>query len=358
MWDVNDLIIILGGGIGVMLASTINRALAQAQLRRPAASHPHTRSRLTDKERSRARYRGTLLIALAVLIMPIGMISIAWLQQSNKTSSTAVIVGGILGGVGICLLLITGSMLVMVGRRMRAPDAERTLARDARPPIVYLRPFHFDRTSRQAVARTEFFTSTHEERLARVLRRIGPFIALGDPTEKLRELGAARLYSDEAHWKQAIERLTATAGTIVVHVGDSPGLAWELQHVVNLGQPERIILSLITEDRQRYSDFRNKLGHVFPCGLMEDIGSSDFLYFDADWTPRAYDGRRPVDSPPGSPGEQRTMALRQLSGHKSARTVPEHVFRAVGFFMFIVFIVWAITILPNIYGAVSLSHHP
>jgi hypothetical protein len=64
---------------------------------------------------------------------------------------------------------------------------------------------------------------------------------------------------------------------------------------------ERIILSLITEDRQRYSDIRDKLGHVFPCGLLENIGASDFLYFDADWTPQAYDGIRHIDSPPVSP---------------------------------------------------------
>lgn len=337
MWDLNDFSIILGGGIGFLIAAGINDALTRAQTRRLAASHPQRQARLTDDQRTRARYLGMILVALGVLILPVGTLSIAWLQR-DASSGTAVIGGGILGGVGSCLTCIASSMLMTRGRRMRAPDAERTLARDVRPPIVYLRPFHFDRTSRVAAAHSALFKKTHEQRLARALRGVGPFVALGDPSETFPDLGADRLYPDQARWQQAVEGLTRTAGTIVLHVGDSPGLAWEVQHVVDLGQPERIILSLVTEDRQRYNDFRDKFCNVFPRGLLADIGSSEFLYFDFDWTPRAYERKksRQLHAPCG-PGEQRMLALRQLGDPKRAWIVG-----CLGFLLFAALLIFTI----------------
>jgi len=324
MWDVADLSIILGAGIGFALAATINKALTQAQAgraERVAASRPTPVER---RDLAHDRRLGGLLIGLGVLIVVLGQLGISAYQQdakSNSATATIAVGGAVLGGVVSCLVCIASSMLIRRGRRMRAREAERTLETDPRPPIVYLRPFNFDRSSRRSVARSEMFARTHEQRLARALRRVGPFVAIGDPAEKLPDLGADRLYRDEDHWQETVVDLTRRAGTIVVHVGDSPGLAWEVQHVVNLGQPERIILSLVTEDKQRYHDFRDTLGHLFPRRLPGAIGSSNFVYFDGDWTPRA-DRRRgsrcPVE-PVGSPGRQRSLALHQLARAERAR---------------------------------------
>jgi hypothetical protein len=79
--------------------------------------------------------------------------------------------------------------LVTRGRRMRVSGADRVLAEDARPPIVYLRPFGADRaeiakrmSSYVRVSPREGFEKTYEQRLARTLRKIGPFVTVGDPT--------------------------------------------------------------------------------------------------------------------------------------------------------------------------------
>jgi hypothetical protein len=324
MLDANDFIIFLGGGIGFVLAAALNDALRVRARRRAHQAQPKP---ITEDQRIRTRTRGTRLIVLGVLIVPAVLVAVAWLQQTTKTSDTSVTAGAILGGVVTCGICIASGLLVTRGRRTRVPDATTTLATDARPPIVYLRTFDFDRSRRQAVARSEMFKRTYEERLARALRSIGPFVALGDPSDELPELGAVRLYPDNADWQQAAMNLTGTAGTIVLHVGDSPSLAWEVEHVVGLGQPERMILSLATgldgaegiivsalEGTKRYDTFRDKLGHWFPQGLPADIGSSRFLYFEADWTPRAYvrSDLRHLYARSSDAGRQRTLVLGQL----------------------------------------------
>jgi hypothetical protein len=243
---------------------------------------------------------------------------------------------------------------------MRAKAAEQVFESDPRPPIVYLRPFDFDRNSSIATmgGTGRLFalggTKTYEQRVARALRRVAPTVAVGDPTEGLPELGVVRLYADDAKWQRTIEDLTGRGGTIILHVGDSEGLAWEVSHVVGLGQPERIILSFGGASASflgasalperiiriaRYAKFRRRFGHIFPRGLPEikpqRFGPA-FLYFDADWTPQVFDWRvsRTLDAPPGCPGEQRAMALRRLAFE--FRLKPNRVYGVFGFFLLIV----------------------
>ena len=53
------------------------------------------------------------------------------------------------------------------------------------------------------------FEKTYEERLARTLRKVGPFVAVGDPTERLPLLGAARMYAADEEWQETVDELTA-----------------------------------------------------------------------------------------------------------------------------------------------------
>ena len=75
------------------------------------------------------------------------------------------------------------------------PRAGRVLAEEVRAPIAYLRPFGADRavisrrlSSRMRISLRESYESRYEERLARALHEVGPFVAVGDPTERCRSL--------------------------------------------------------------------------------------------------------------------------------------------------------------------------
>jgi hypothetical protein len=211
--------------------------------------------------------------------------------------------------------------LIQQGQRMRARDAERVLAADARAPVVYLRPFAADGkqiesawSSRVRSSPWEWYIS-HEQRLARALRKVGPFVAVGDPTEDVPELGAVRMYAADEDWQVKVGELSARAGVVLLETGESEGLGWEVRHVVSLGDPERVIVALPPPGRrgrrlERYTAFRRAFGEEFPRGLPESIGHCQFTYFDRDWTPRLL-GQRGASLPAGD--TPRELALRRLA---------------------------------------------
>jgi hypothetical protein len=230
----------------------------------------------------------------------------------------------VVASVVVPLALFVSVALVTRGRRMRADEAERVLAEDVRAPIVYLRPFGADRaeisrrlSSHVRISLRESFEKRYEERLARALRKVGPFVAVGDPTERLPQPGAARIYAADEEWRETVDELTGRAGVVILHAGEGDGLAWEVRHVAELDAPERLILSLplLAERKEpsrqeRYDAFRRTLGDAFPRPLPEAIGHCQFLYFDADWTPRLL-GERGAPLPAGE--SERARALRRLA---------------------------------------------
>ena len=228
-----------------------------------------------------------------------------------------------LGGVLFVLVFTVALGLVTRGRRQRAATADRVLTEDVGPSIVFLRPFGVDRaeigrqrSSRVRISLREGFEKTYEERLTRTLRKVGRLVAVGDPTEELPLLGAARTYAADEDWQKKVAELTAQASVVLLHAGESPGLGWEVRHVIELDAPERLILSLPLDAerkepsrQERYDAFRRTFGNAFPRPLPEKIGHSQFLYFDADWTPRLLE--RGTALPSGE--SERTRALRQLA---------------------------------------------
>lgn len=227
--------------------------------------------------------------------------------------------------IGLVLLpgWFASTWVIKRGRRMRIAAGESVLAEDERAPIVFLRPFDADDSesdrswsSRVRASPWERYI-THEERLARTLRKVGPFMTVGDPTEELPQLGAARVYVADEDWRVKVEDWTARAGVVLLQTGESEGLAWEVQHVVALGTPERVILSLPPAGKrngrsrqERYDAFRGRFGDVFPRGLPESIEHCLFAYFNSDWTPHLL-GKRGVPLPASD--APRDVALRRLA---------------------------------------------
>ena len=117
--------------------------------------------------------------------------------------------------------------------------------------------------------------------------------------------------------RQRLDELTDRASVLLLHVGDGDGLGWELHHVITDESPERTILSLPLyakrkepSRQERYDAFRRRFGDTFPQPLPEAIGHCQFLYFDADWTPRLL-GERGAPLPAGE--SECARALRSLA---------------------------------------------
>jgi hypothetical protein len=252
--------------------------------------------------------------------------------------------------------------LFTLGRRMRVSGAERVLAEDVRAPIAYLRPFGADRaeiarrwSSHVRISPREGFEKSYEERLARTLRKVGPFVAVGDPTERLPLPGAVRMYAADEEWQETVDELTGRAGVVILHAGEGDGLAWEVRHVTEFDAPERVIVSLPLlakrkepSRQERYDAFRRTLGDAFPLPLPEAIGHCQFLYFDADWTPRLL-GERGTALPAGE--SEPARALRRLAREFKIAWAPRWVRLSVYAIAFIA-VLWVLeTVTPRSWWA-------
>jgi hypothetical protein len=213
---------------------------------------------------------------------------------------------GMLGGF---MLFISGHRSVVQGRRKRSPDAGSALARDARRPVLYLRSFHSDGRQVTSSWVMPSASETFEERLAGVLGRYGPVIAVGRPRERLPELGAARFYVDDAHWQEQVSDLMTQASAVVFLVGSSSGFFWELETAGRIVEADRILivlnypfdLSFVWREsfpnwarggkgyqrwrESRYRAFRDAANDWLGGRLPESIGSGCILFFERDWTP-------------------------------------------------------------------------
>jgi hypothetical protein len=114
---------------------------------------------------------------------------------------------------------------------------EDELKLDARPSVVFLRPF--------AAEDLTFVEPkvTFEQYLGAAIReRIGPLVALGNPEDYLPRPGAIRTYADDEDWYEYFERLASQAACIVMMAANSDNLQRELTFVRREGLQHRLFI--------------------------------------------------------------------------------------------------------------------
>ena len=149
------------------------------------------------------------------------------------------------------LLLVLSVAIQRVAVRLTISRPAASVLRDRRPPILYLRSFADDKlTVRIApVARAsllERFSSRRkqgfEEVLAEELQRHGPVVAIGEPGRHLPPIGFVHQSLDGADWQVGVRQRMLECGVVVVVVGRSHGLTWELKTLFELGEWTRVLL--------------------------------------------------------------------------------------------------------------------
>ncbi len=267
---------------------------------------PHTRESSGEhRARRLARQRRNRRIARVGGAMAGGALviqSLLNLTAGYETTLLTTYVVLLLSVVVFVSLLATGAWR---WSRMRAELAQEVLAEDARPPVVYLRPFEADRRERW-----------YERRIARAVKELGPVITVGRPQEELPATPyMAREYLLEDEWQARVLDLIDRAQLLILSVGTSAGVVWELEQVVRLERPERLVLCLGSDAVPRiranrnagalYRTFCERFARMFPKGLPADPRGSAFVAFARDWTPSASSALTADDAPS-------TDALRRL----------------------------------------------
>jgi hypothetical protein len=192
------------------------------------------------------------------------------------------------------------------GRRLRYVSA-LSLPPD-RAPVLLLRSFTDEELADPRPL--DFFQRRYEERLTRALERLGPVICVGRPGDPLGFGGAARLYVSDEHWRQAVHHLMGRALAVVIVVGPTAGLWWEIVTALKAVEPRRLLFffpyvsaaprggsrladyrelvarwnlsrrryeRMAAARRERYREFRTRLGSAFATPLPEDLGPALFL---------------------------------------------------------------------------------
>lgn len=282
---------------------------------------------------------GKWLIVLGAILMVAGLIAPTlgvYIPADFDPASTAPVdpvffmkftVPGIIG-------FLVGAKLIAWGRRMRAVPAAQRLQEDSRSPVLFLRSFEdddlVDPTPRM-VPMGDLFPRRYEESLCGPLERVGPMISIGRPGNRLSMLGGARLFVPDHAWRQAVQHLRKHAAAVVLMVGRTEGLWWELTSSISGVPKERLLFFFpyveeskrrasvwqrifqyrpaqlpfsrkaferMEQERQsRYLLFRERVQPPLSGQLPEMLGNSQFVDFGTDGRLRVLPSIRPWWSP-------------------------------------------------------------
>ncbi len=173
----------------------------------------------------------------------------------NPAAESALDASGwdVVGGIGAYALVFVAWRLWRCSRRYDAVSADEAMALDPRPPVLYLRSFHdddvaliddggsaFTRHVMQAIS-----PPSPEQEMADILRRVGPVVAIGKPGEPLPQLGAARLYVSNDQWQGKVVELMSVARLVVVRLGGSAGVLWEVEQALAKLPRQRLVLAVL-----------------------------------------------------------------------------------------------------------------
>jgi TM2 domain-containing membrane protein YozV len=200
-------------------------------------------------------------------------------------------------GAVITVLVVLAWRLWRRSRQYGALGADEAMARDPRPPVLYLRSFADD--GEALIGAQSWWVRlgaiivtpvTPEQEMADLLDAVGPVVAIGKPGEPLPELGAARLYVSDDQWQAKVQELMKKARLVVVRLGSSPGLLWEIEQTLAHLPRQRLVLALLGGSVvapalvQRLAPV---LGPTFADALPQELPRS--------WTGRLYrDPRRRI----------------------------------------------------------------
>jgi hypothetical protein len=169
-------------------------------------------------------------------------------------------------GVGF---LIAGLLLARIARRAASRRSADLLAADSRAPVLYLRSFSDDsmriRTERWA-RRTWFdrLLGPERERFEQVIAwhlwSYGPVIAIRRPGGSRQPVGAAREELDRDNWAYQIDEWLVSARLIVMTLGQTAGLQWEINRIRELGLRDKLLMLFPPIDEReldgRWQDFQ------------------------------------------------------------------------------------------------------
>jgi hypothetical protein len=204
----------------------------------------------------------------------------------------------------LLLILVTQIVLAFVAEGFLVPSCGDVCEQDQRAPVLFLRPFSEDEPVTYDVisaGETLMTNMAKAEDFLLALNSVGPLISIAAPSWSARwgfhPHGAFRDYVDPAQWQQRVEELLDQAGMVVLAVGNSPGIEWEIIQVRKRITPESLIIYLpprpaaaftqrtrSRKEQEIYEQFRPMILRHFAIKLPPFSESLYVIGFDASGT--------------------------------------------------------------------------
>ena len=171
-----------------------------------------------------------------------------------------------------------------MARRLKQASIAEARRRDPRAPVLLLRSFHDDvlPLGSPAPRRGSDRPTTFEEVLTGQLWRRGPVIAIGRPGERIPPMGAARDYYSDAIWQTEAERMVRESQAIVMIVGITPGLGWEMRRVNDLEMLNKLALAFppvsTDESPRRWTGFLAQITGLSVAPSLHDVPAEHVLF--------------------------------------------------------------------------------
>ena len=184
-----------------------------------------------------------------------------------------------------------GAFLFWRGRQYAAQASAVSIITDAKPHLLYLRPFQSDWTTTKNIFRNRSDWITEEEQLADVLRPFGELVAIGRPGEGLPTPGAARIYASDEEWKDVVKRQMQSTRLVVIMAAVGENVLWELTQATKVVDPQKLLILVLKMKADDYESFRTKANPILGVSLPARAPSwrfgrvSGFISFAADWKP-------------------------------------------------------------------------
>lgn len=198
----------------------------------------------------------------------------AWKGLAYVGTSVILLIGAILtmaGGAAVAFL--AGSPLLLSSRAMYRSaeryfqhNADYILKQDDRKRILLLRSHEQDlltiepRIGSLLSLKTR---STLEEIIALELKMHGPFVALGNNDEEKPPLGANRQYFNNQSWKDIVSIQMANSRFIVLVIGLTEGVIWEIKRAIELDVVSKLIIVFPYIDIEIQSQHWDLLSELF-----------------------------------------------------------------------------------------------
>lgn len=221
---------------------------------------------------------GWLLIVWSTILLLIGGLLVFWpfgvvLRLMNTSDSTfqQLLFPILVLTIGYYLFVRPGLRALKRARQhfagVRAPVVDDILQQ---PIVLYLRSFidddTFDDLSRSnrpvdPVSQMFIFPKTTEQQLEDLFESVGPVVCIGDPREKLPQLGAQRMYfrDEGSNWQEEARKLMRASKLVIMRAGNSAGLLWELRTIFEEVPLQKMIFLFIRRRDSSFAEFKKEL---------------------------------------------------------------------------------------------------